>query len=42
MTVLAQLDEPQRAVKLPLGPDTLERLDAIFPGYQPAPEHYAW
>ena len=42
MTVLAQLDEPQRAVKLPLGPDTLERLDAIFPSYQPAPEHYAW
>jgi aryl-alcohol dehydrogenase-like predicted oxidoreductase len=39
---IEQLDEPQHAVKLALGPDTLERLDAIFPGYQPAPEHYAW
>ncbi len=39
---IEQLDEPQRAGKLALGPDTLERLDAIFPGYQPAPEHYGW
>ena len=29
---IEQLDEPQRAVKLALRPDTLERLDAILPG----------
>jgi hypothetical protein len=39
---IEQLDEPQRAVKLALRPDTLERLDAILPGYQPALEHYVW
>src|SRR5579875_3429799 len=37
-----QLDELQRAVKLTLSRESLERLDAIFPGYKPAPEHYAW
>ena len=39
---MEQLDELQRAVELPLGPDTLEGLDRIFPGYQPAREQYAW
>jgi aryl-alcohol dehydrogenase-like predicted oxidoreductase len=39
---IEQFDEMQRAVKLSLTPDTLEQLDAIFPGYKPAPEHYAW
>jgi aryl-alcohol dehydrogenase-like predicted oxidoreductase len=39
---IEQFDEMQRAVKLSLAPETLERLDAIFPGYKPAPEHYAW
>ena len=39
---LAQLDDAQRAVTLPLDDDVLKRLDAIFPGYKTAPEHYAW
>jgi aryl-alcohol dehydrogenase-like predicted oxidoreductase len=38
----AQLDDAQRALVLPLDDDVLKRLDAIFPGYRPAPEHYAW
>lgn len=37
-----QLDQAQRAVTLTLDPDTLKRLDDIFPGYRSAPEHYAW
>jgi aryl-alcohol dehydrogenase-like predicted oxidoreductase len=37
-----QLDEVEPAVKLTLSADTLGELDAIFPGYRPAPEHYAW
>ncbi len=39
---LAQLDDAQRAVTLTLDDDVLNRLDELFPGYQPAPEHYAW
>jgi aryl-alcohol dehydrogenase-like predicted oxidoreductase len=39
---LAQLDDAQRALTLALDEDALKRLDAIFPGYQTAPEHYAW
>jgi aryl-alcohol dehydrogenase-like predicted oxidoreductase len=39
---LGQLDDAQRALTVPLDEDVLKRLDAIFPGYQPAPEHYAW
>ncbi|HEX4060183.1 MAG TPA: aldo/keto reductase [Streptosporangiaceae bacterium] len=39
---LAQLDDAQRALTLVLDEDALKRLDEIFPGYQPAPEHYAW
>jgi len=39
---LAQLDDAQRALTLPLDSDGLKRLDAIFPGYRTAPEHYAW
>jgi aryl-alcohol dehydrogenase-like predicted oxidoreductase len=39
---LAQLDDAQRAVTLELDDDVLKRLDALFPGYRPAPEHYAW
>jgi aryl-alcohol dehydrogenase-like predicted oxidoreductase len=38
----AQLEDAQRAVTLHLDGDVLKRLDNIFPGYQPAPEHYAW
>jgi aryl-alcohol dehydrogenase-like predicted oxidoreductase len=39
---IEQFDEMQQAVKLTLAPETLQRLDEIFPGYKPAPEHYAW
>jgi aryl-alcohol dehydrogenase-like predicted oxidoreductase len=39
---LAQLDGAQRALTLVLDSSVLGRLDEIFPGYQPAPEHYAW
>ncbi|MGP7997489.1 MAG: aldo/keto reductase [Streptosporangiaceae bacterium] len=37
-----QLEDAQRAVSLKLDDKVLERLDSIFPGYRPAPEHYAW
>ena len=36
------LDTAERAVKLQLDDETLEKLDEIFPGYKTAPEHYAW
>src|SRR5215469_6451329 len=39
---IAQLDDAQRALTLPLDDDALKQLDVIFPGYRPAPEHYAW
>jgi len=39
---LAQLDDAQRALTVSLDHDALKQLDAIFPGYRPAPEHYAW
>ncbi|HWF81770.1 MAG TPA: aldo/keto reductase [Streptosporangiaceae bacterium] len=39
---IGQLDSAQNAVTLSLDDKALERLDAIFPGYRPAPEHYAW
>jgi aryl-alcohol dehydrogenase-like predicted oxidoreductase len=39
---LAQLDDAQRALTLTLDADALKQLDAIFPGYRTAPEHYAW
>jgi aryl-alcohol dehydrogenase-like predicted oxidoreductase len=39
---LAQLDDAQQALTLRLDADALKRLDDIFPGYQTAPEHYAW
>ena len=39
---VAQLDDAQRAVTLELDDDVLKRLDDLFPGYRPAPEHYAW
>jgi aryl-alcohol dehydrogenase-like predicted oxidoreductase len=37
-----QLDGALRALELTLDEKTLSRLDEIFPGYQPAPVHYAW
>jgi hypothetical protein len=39
---LGQLDDAQRAVTLALDDEVLKRLDDLFPGYQPAPERYAW
>ena len=39
---LAHLDDAHRALSVVLDDDALKRLDAIFPGYRPAPEHYAW
>ncbi len=39
---LQQLDDAQRALSLTLDADALKQLDAIFPGYKSAPEHYAW
>jgi aryl-alcohol dehydrogenase-like predicted oxidoreductase len=38
----AQLDGAQRALAITLDSGILGRLDEIFPGYKPAPEHYAW
>jgi aryl-alcohol dehydrogenase-like predicted oxidoreductase len=37
-----QLDGALRALELTLDEKTLTRLDEIFPGYEPAPTHYAW
>ena len=39
---VAQLDDAQRALAVSLDADVLKRLDELFPGYRPAPEHYAW
>jgi aryl-alcohol dehydrogenase-like predicted oxidoreductase len=39
---VGQLDDAQRAVTLELDDDVLKRLEELFPGYQTAPEHYAW
>jgi aryl-alcohol dehydrogenase-like predicted oxidoreductase len=39
---LGQLDDALPALALKLDQDALNRLDAIFPGYKSAPEHYAW
>jgi aryl-alcohol dehydrogenase-like predicted oxidoreductase len=39
---LAHLDGAQRALSVTLDGGVLTRLDEIFPGYKPAPEHYAW
>jgi aryl-alcohol dehydrogenase-like predicted oxidoreductase len=37
-----QLDASLRALEVRLDSAALDRLDAIFPGHQPAPEDYAW
>jgi len=37
-----QLDASLRALDVTLDDKALARLDEIFPGYQTAPEHYAW
>ncbi len=37
-----QLDAAVRALDVRLDDDALTRIDAIFPGFETAPEHYAW
>ena len=37
-----QLEASVRALEVQLDDDALARLDEIWPGYRPAPEHYAW
>jgi aryl-alcohol dehydrogenase-like predicted oxidoreductase len=39
---IGHLEDAQRAVEITLDDATLKRLDELFPGYRPAPEHYAW
>jgi len=39
---IEQLDGALRALEITLSPETLARLDEIFPGYKPAPEGFAW
>jgi aryl-alcohol dehydrogenase-like predicted oxidoreductase len=39
---LAQFDAAQRALTVALDAEVLRQLGEIFPGYRPAPEHYAW
>jgi aryl-alcohol dehydrogenase-like predicted oxidoreductase len=39
---LGQLEGSLRAVEIELDEDVLKQLDELFPGYRPAPEHYAW
>jgi aryl-alcohol dehydrogenase-like predicted oxidoreductase len=39
---MEQLDGAQRALEVTLDEKTLTRLDELFPGYKPAPMHYAW
>jgi NDP-hexose C3-ketoreductase / dTDP-4-oxo-2-deoxy-alpha-D-pentos-2-ene 2,3-reductase len=38
----AQFDDAQHVLTITLDKDILAQLDEIFPGYKPAPEHYAW
>ena len=37
-----QLDGGLKALEIKLSADDLAAIDEIFPGYRPAPEHYAW
>ena len=37
-----QLDGSLRALEIKLSEETNRRIDEIFPGFKPAPEHYAW
>ncbi|MCU0316054.1 MAG: aldo/keto reductase [Fimbriimonadaceae bacterium] len=39
---LEQLDGSLRALEIELSGETLEKIDAIFPPFKTAPEHYAW
>ena len=37
-----QLDESLKALEIKLDDEVLKKIDEIFPGYKPSPEHYAW
>lgn len=37
-----QLDESLRSLEIKLEAEVLTKLDEIFPGFKPSPEHYAW
>jgi aryl-alcohol dehydrogenase-like predicted oxidoreductase len=37
-----QLEGAQRALEITLDADAAAQIDRIFPGYKPAPQHYAW
>ena len=37
-----QLDQSLRSLEVTLDSATLDRIDAIFPGFKTAPEDYAW
>jgi aryl-alcohol dehydrogenase-like predicted oxidoreductase len=39
---IEQLNGSLRALEITLSPETLTKLDEIFPGFKPAPEGYAW
>ncbi len=39
---MEQLDGSLRALEIKLSEATLRKLDDIFPGFKPSPEHYAW
>ena len=37
-----QLEGAQRALEITLDDEVLDSINQIFPGYKPAPQHYAW
>lgn len=39
---MEQLDGAMRALEITLSPETLAKIDEIFPPFKTAPEHYAW
>ena len=39
---IEQLEGSIRATEIVLSSETLEKIDAIFPPFKTAPEHYAW
>jgi aryl-alcohol dehydrogenase-like predicted oxidoreductase len=39
---LDQLTSSMRATEIKFDAETLKKIDEIFPGYKPAPEHFAW
>jgi aryl-alcohol dehydrogenase-like predicted oxidoreductase len=39
---MEQLEGAQRALEIKFEVETLEKIDAIWPGFKTSPEHYAW